>query len=148
MVFGSFCFKEIWLYSGFCDTIYGKHALQDNNGFEYKWVSGSHTKDKCNPQYQSVTKHTRFEVVFSILIHIAFIMCALPFQTNTFYGQDYGCFHRQACLCKVIAEILILKNTQCYVNKTIAIFYIDSLFCTLQNCESRAQVSIQAQTIV
>ena len=48
----------------------------------------------------------------------------------------------------MIAEILILKNTQCYVNKTIAIFYIDSLFCTLQNCESRAQVSIQAQTIV
>ena len=36
-------------------------------------MSGNHTKDKCNPSHQGVTKHYRFEVAFSNSFPIVFM---------------------------------------------------------------------------
>ena len=54
MTFVPWCL-EAFVLSKFCCTagfviqFTEKYTLEEYNGFEYKWVSGSHTKDKCNP---------------------------------------------------------------------------------------------------
>ena len=45
----AFVLSKFCCTAGFVIQFTEKYTLEEYNGFEYKWVSGSHTKDKCNP---------------------------------------------------------------------------------------------------
>jgi len=45
----AFVLTKFCCTAGFVIQFTEKYIFEEYNGFEYKWVSGSHTKDKCNP---------------------------------------------------------------------------------------------------
>ena len=139
------CFTQMLMYTGFFDIIYGEIYIWR---LQWIWVQMGIRQPHKGQMQPIVPK------------------C---YQTHMFWGS----FFRFDPHCVYVARVAIsdkhilwlglrllsstglpvqsdwrnsyLKNHQCHVNRTIANFYIDSLFCTLQNCDSRAQVSIQTQ---
>ena len=86
IVFWSFCFKQIWLYSGFCDVIYGEIFTWRIQCVLLQMGVWQPRKGQMQPIAPRCYQTHTFWYIFSNLIPIMFMLCASPFQTKTFYG--------------------------------------------------------------
>ena len=121
MVFGGFCFKQILLYSGFCDTIYGEIHIWRIQWIRIQmgiWQPHKRQMQPIVPKcYQT---HTFWGTFFKLDPHCVYVVrIAVSYKhilwlwlwlfSSTGMPVQSGC--------------LILKSPQCYVNRTIANLY-------------------------